>query len=203
MPRAPSIMSQQGITLYHIKNTRSLRILWLLEELGLSYEVKEYERGADFFAPEELKKVHPLGKIPILIDGEDTIAESGTIVEYLISKYGGENLKPKDSEWLDNTYFTHYSEGTLMPLLQAYFALRSYIFSYRPAWSFKGNLLSLTSQSQRRDGTNSGSEIDKYIQRVHERPAYKRAIEKGGRIDYAALLIVGWYCVAGRACYKT
>ena len=50
------------------------------EELGLSYEVKEYERGADFFAPEELKKVHPLGKIPILIDGEDTIAESGTIV---------------------------------------------------------------------------------------------------------------------------
>lgn len=74
------------IVLHHLNNSRSQRILWLLEELNLNYEVKKYQRGSDMLAPAELKEVHPLGKSPIITDGPHTLAESGAIIEYLINR---------------------------------------------------------------------------------------------------------------------
>jgi glutathione S-transferase len=74
------------LVLHHLDNSRSQRILWLLEELNVNYEIKYYKRGADMLAPPELKAVHPLGKSPIITDGRHTIAESGAIVEYLLSR---------------------------------------------------------------------------------------------------------------------
>src|SRR3974390_27911 len=84
------------IVVHHLNNSRSQRILWLLEELGLPYEVKRYQRDAKtMLAPLELRAVHPLGKSPVISDGEVTLAESGAIVEYLSSRYGSGILRPK------------------------------------------------------------------------------------------------------------
>ncbi|KIO16322.1 hypothetical protein M407DRAFT_34027 [Tulasnella calospora MUT 4182] len=104
------------ITLHYLNNSRAQRILWLLEELEVPYEVKRYER-VNLLAPPEFYQVHPLGKSPVITDGDLTIAESGAIVEYVIAKYGKGKLQPLESGWLDNLYFLHYAEGTLMPLL--------------------------------------------------------------------------------------
>ncbi|MEQ8740092.1 MAG: glutathione S-transferase N-terminal domain-containing protein, partial [Hoeflea sp.] len=83
------------ITVHHLNNSRSQRILWLLEELGTEYEIVGYQRDATSnLAPENLKKVHPLGKSPVITDGNATIAESGAIVEYLIRKYGRDKFMP-------------------------------------------------------------------------------------------------------------
>ncbi|WP_299271143.1 glutathione S-transferase N-terminal domain-containing protein, partial [uncultured Psychrosphaera sp.] len=76
------------ITLHHLNNSRSQRILWLLEELGLEYEIKEYTRDHQTSAaPDSLKAIHPLGKSPVITDGDLTIAESGAIIEYLLDSY--------------------------------------------------------------------------------------------------------------------
>ena len=84
------------LKVHHLYNSRSQRILWLLEELGLPYEVRRYERDPKtLLAPPELKRIHPLGKSPVITDGNKTIAESGAIVEYLIDTYGNGKLKPK------------------------------------------------------------------------------------------------------------
>lgn len=109
------------ITLHHLNDSRSQRILWLLEELGTPYEMKRYQRNAETrLAPPELKQVHPLGKSPVVTDGKITIAESGAIVDYIIRRYGkGAMMPAPDSddfeaynEWL------HYSEGSAMlPLM--------------------------------------------------------------------------------------
>jgi hypothetical protein len=74
------------IIVHHLNNSRSQRILWLLEELELNYEIKKYQRGSDMLAPPELKEVHPLGKSPVITDGPHTLAESGAIIEYLINR---------------------------------------------------------------------------------------------------------------------
>ncbi|MDX1496816.1 MAG: glutathione S-transferase [Salinisphaeraceae bacterium] len=108
------------ITVHHLENSRSQRVLWLLEELGVDYEIKRYERNKKTsLAPPELKKVHPLGKSPVITDGDRTIAESGAITEYLIDNYGKDQFKPKPGTEaaLRNTYWMHYAEGTLMPLM--------------------------------------------------------------------------------------
>jgi glutathione S-transferase len=77
------------ITLHHLNNSRSQRVLWLLEELGVPYEIKRYQRDpTTMLAPPELRAVHPLGKSPVLTDGNLTVAESGAIVEYLVERYG-------------------------------------------------------------------------------------------------------------------
>jgi glutathione S-transferase len=111
------------LKVHHLNNSRSQRILWLLEELGTPYEIVHYTRMSPVpFAPPELKEVHPLGKSPVITDGSKTIAESGAIVEYLIDTYGQGRFKPKTGsgdywkyiEWL------HYAEGSAMlPLLLA------------------------------------------------------------------------------------
>ena len=111
------------IKVHHLNNSRSQRILWLLEELGTPYEIVKYQRMSPVpFAPPELKAVHPLGKSPVMTDGGRTIAESGAIVEYLIDTYGKDRFKPAagtDDYWRYIEWM-HYAEGSVMlPLLMA------------------------------------------------------------------------------------
>ena len=106
------------ITVHHLNNSRSQRILWLLEELGLEYDIKHSERDPEtMLAPESLIKIHPLGKSPVITDGDIKLAESGAIIEYLVDTYGNGRLKPAASkpEALRYTYWLHYAEGSAMP----------------------------------------------------------------------------------------
>ena len=107
------------ITLHHLDQSRSFRILWALEELGLDYEIKFYHRQPNLSAPNELKLIHPLGKAPILTDAEQTIAESAVILEYLQQHYDLQaQFKPQQtSAQQAYQYWMHYAEGSLMPLL--------------------------------------------------------------------------------------
>jgi glutathione S-transferase len=108
------------ITVHHLNNSRSQRVLWLLEELGLPYEIKFYQRDPDtMLAPPALRAVHPLGKSPVISDGDLTLAESGAIVEYLAERYGDGRLIPGmgTSERLRFRYWMHYAEGSAMPPL--------------------------------------------------------------------------------------
>jgi glutathione S-transferase len=105
------------ITVHHLNNSRSQRVLWLLEELGVPYEIKRYQRdAATMLAPPELRAVHPLGKSPVITDGELTLAESGAIVEYLVEKYGNGKLVPPPGtpEKIRYTYWLHFAEGSAM-----------------------------------------------------------------------------------------
>jgi glutathione S-transferase len=116
------------LVVHHLNDSRSQRILWLLEELGAPYEIKPYARDATTrLAPPELKAVHPLGKSPVITDGTETIAESGAIVDYILRRYGGGRLGPaagskdfeKHNEWL------HYAEGSAMlPLMVHLYVMR-------------------------------------------------------------------------------
>ncbi len=108
------------IIVHHLENSRSQRILWLLEELGLQYNVQHYQRDKETsLAPESLKKVHPLGKSPVITDDGLVVAESGAIVEYLINTYGEGRLSPSNDrqEQLDYRYWLHHAEGSAMPPL--------------------------------------------------------------------------------------
>jgi len=107
------------IVVHYLENSRAHRILWLLEELGLDYEVKLYRRDKNFRAPPELKNAHPLGKSPVLEDGAVKLAESGAIVEYLIAREGADHLvrKPGDPFYPAYLYFMHGAEGSDMPVL--------------------------------------------------------------------------------------
>lgn len=107
------------IRVHHLNNSRSQRVLWLLEELGLPYEVVPYQRDSKtMLAPPELKAVHPLGKSPVITDDDITVAESGAIIEYLVERYGDGRLVPTDiKDKLRYRYWMHYAEGSLMPLL--------------------------------------------------------------------------------------
>jgi glutathione S-transferase len=108
------------ITVHHLEHSRSQRVLWLLEELGLPYEIKHYKRDPkSSLAPAELRQVHPLGKSPVITDGATTVAESGAIVEYLVERHGGGRLRPAagtDAE-LRYRYWLHFAEGSAMPPL--------------------------------------------------------------------------------------
>ncbi len=119
------------ITVHHLNNSRSQRVLWLLEELGVDYEVKRYERDAKtMLAPPALRKVHPLGKSPVISEDGQTVAESGAIVEYLLDRHDrGNALRPAPGtpERLRFTYWLHYAEGSAMPPL-----LLSLIFARLP-----------------------------------------------------------------------
>ncbi|GJJ10257.1 hypothetical protein Clacol_004483 [Clathrus columnatus] len=229
--------SAPALTIHHLDNSRSQRLFWLLEELELPYEVKNYKRGPDQRAPKELVEVHPLGKSPIITDGDLTLAESGAIVEYILQKYGGTKLQPSgDAAKVTDLYYTHYSEGSLMPLL-----VNKIIFSIIPQKSpifvrpllksvfqkvekvllhpelkkhielIEAHLKKQTSgwfageehptasdfmmtfplellilQSSKTSATGGDMpEIRKYLKRIHERPAYKKAMEKAGETYYA------------------
>jgi len=108
------------IIVHHLNNSRSQRLLWLLEELGLEYQIKRYQRDPKtMLAPASLREVHPLGKSPVITDGDATLAESGAIMEYLIERYGGGRLIPPagTTQRLRYTYWMHFAEGSAMPPL--------------------------------------------------------------------------------------
>jgi glutathione S-transferase len=108
------------ITLHYLENSRAQRILWLLEELGVEYDIKHYKRNAvTMLAPDELKAVHPLGKSPIITDGDNCLIESAAIIEYIIDNYGKGRLRPEKGtpEFLKYREKMHYAEGSIMPFL--------------------------------------------------------------------------------------
>ena len=108
------------LTVHHLNNSRSQRVLWLLEELGVPYDIVKYERDKKtMLAPPELAKIHPLGKSPVVTDGKDTVAESGAIIEYIVDQYGDGKLLPSrgSQDYLRCRYYMHYAEGSLMPFL--------------------------------------------------------------------------------------
>lgn len=204
------------LQVHHLNNSRSQRILWLLEELGTPYEIIKYQRGTPMpLAPPELKKVHPLGKSPVIVDSGKTIAESGAIVEYLIGTYGKGRLQPPagtDDHWRYIEWL-HYAEGSAMlPLLLALYTgmlgeaaapLRPRIESeianhlgYLEA-GIHGREFFVGSELTGADiqllfvleaagpRLSPYPELVSYRARMHARPAYKRGIEKGG--EYALM----------------
>ncbi len=215
------------ITVHHLENSRSHRILWLLEELGLPYEIRHYRRDAKTsLAPPELLKVHPLGKSPVITDGDLTIAESGAIVEYLVDRYGKGGLIPPHGspERLRYTYWLHFAEGTAMPPLVMKLVFNRIEkgpmpFFARPiargiARKVKSGFIdpNLERIVAYMEGELGASEwfagdaftaadiqmsfpvqaaasrvgvrpnLTRFLERIHARPAYKRAIEKGGAL---------------------
>ena len=221
------------ITVHHLENSRSQRVLWLLEELGLAYEVKRYERDkATNLAPPELMKVHPLGKSPVISDSGRTIAETGAIVEHIIETYGGGKLMPArgSPEHALYKYWVHAAEGSYMPPLvmalifgrmetakmpffakpiarQLVKAVRSgyldattkALFDYLETELSKSPWLAgqeltgadimmsfpVEAALTRIDSAKGKKNMADYVKRLHARPAYKRALEKGGPYAYA------------------
>ncbi len=202
------------IKVHHLNNSRSQRILWLLEELGVDYEVVPYQRDATTrLAPPELKKVHPLGKSPVVTDGELTVAESGAIVDYLIRKYGKGRFMPAENnaDFVTYTQWLHFAEGSAMlPLLlllyvgrlgEAGAPLHPRIMSeidnhlgYMNAALgdkpfFMGQDLTgadiqlsfvVEAAGARGDFLARYPNLKRYAQSIQARPAYRRAIERGG-----------------------
>ena len=207
------------IRLHHLNNSRSQRILWFLEELGLDYEIVFYQRDKETrLAPDELKGVHPLGKSPVLEDGDVKIAESGAIVDYLSRTYGNGRFGPgadgpdytRYNEWL------HYAEGSAaLPFILALYVRRlgdagaplgprirgeiannlSYIASSLGERTFllgddltgADIMISFVLEAANLGGTlEHFPNLKAYLARMHERDAYKRAIEKGGPYQLGA-----------------
>jgi len=115
------------LVVHHLNDSRSQRVLWLLEELEIPYEIKTYKRAHDMQAPPELKAVHPTATAPVVTDGDITLAESGSIVEYILRKYNTHNIQLSETGQVHNSYFAHYAEGSLMPIL-----INKYIFTTIP-----------------------------------------------------------------------
>lgn len=199
------------LTVHHLNNSRSQRILWLLEELGAPYEIVKYQRMSPVpFAPPELKAVHPLGKSPVIEDDGRVIAESGAIVDYLIETYGKGKFRPAQgsAEYWDYVQWLHFAEGSAMlPLLMALYTgmLGDAAAPLRPRVDSEiaNHLGFMESRLGSRDffvgNTLTGADIMlvfvveaagdrlapypgliKYRDRMQSRPAYKRALDKGG-----------------------
>jgi glutathione S-transferase len=216
------------IIVHHLNNSRSQRVLWLLEELGLAYEIKHYQRDRKtMLAPPELLQVHPLGKSPVIEHEGNIVAESGAIIEYLVEKHGNDRLVPPAGtpDKLRWRYFLHYAEGSLMsPLLMklvfdkvqaapapffvkpikraiAHKVMASFVqpnidrhlaflegeLAQRD-W-FAGSEFSaadiqmsfpLEAAASRAGLGASHPRLQAFLQRIHARPAYQRALERGG-----------------------
>jgi glutathione S-transferase len=219
------------ITVHHLNNSRSQRILWLLEELGVAYEIKRYQRDREtMLAPPELRAIHPLGKSPVITDGAHTVAESGAIIEFLLERYDrGSLLPPPGSpERLRYTYWLHFAEGSAMtPLLlklvfdridsapKPFFAkpiaraITAKVSTGFIAPNLRRHLDFMESELDAREwfaGADfSGADIQmsfplelsrqragldetrpklmRFLERIHARAAYQRALAKGGRYD--------------------
>jgi glutathione S-transferase len=221
------------ITVHHLNDSRSQRVLWLLEELALPYEIKHYQRDSKtMLAPPELRAVHPLGKSPVITDGEATVAESGAIIEYLLDRYGNGRLRPAPGtpEFLQYRYWLHFAEGSAMsPLLMKlvfdkvasspmpFFVkpiargisaqvLKSFVMPNivrqldfmegelaQRAW-FAGSEFSaadiqmsfpLEASAQRAGLDASRPKLHDWLQRIHARPAYRKALQRGGPYSFA------------------
>ncbi len=206
------------ITVHHLENSRSQRVLWMLEELGLPYDLRRYERNkATMLAPPELKAIHPLGKSPVIEDEGRVVAETGTIVEYLVEKAGGRLGPPRNPDGaLRYRFFLHYAEGSLMPPLLVKLVLGRVPLLGRPAqkriqpmidvhldyveselaqrsWFAGENLtaadvmMSFPLEAARSRGglDTARPHTIAWLDKVHARPAYRRALERGGPYAYA------------------
>ncbi|THJ32652.1 glutathione S-transferase [Lampropedia aestuarii] len=220
------------IVVHHLNHSRSQRVLWLLEELGLQYEVQHYQRDPrTMLAPASLKAVHPLGKSPVITDGQYTIAESGAIIEYLLERYGNGRLVPASGtpEKLRYTYWLHFAEGSAMPPLLMKLVFDKVQTSPMPffakpvakaiahklkrmlvqpnidnqlaymeaelgksAW-FAGNEFSgadiqmsfpLEAAASRAGLDARWPHLVDFLQRIHARPAYLRALQRGASEAY-------------------
>ena len=218
------------ITVHHLNNSRSQRILWLLEELGLEYQIKPYQRDRQtMLAPPELRAVHPLGKSPVVSDGDLVLAESGAIIEHLSDRYGAGRLAPAfgSAERVRYLYWLHFAEGSAQPplLLKLLFdrvkssapifvrpvaraiadrALNSYVLPNiernlnfmeaelgkydwfaGPQFSAADIQMSFPLEAARmRGGLNeSRPRLMGWLERIHARPAYLKAVERGGKYD--------------------
>jgi glutathione S-transferase len=218
------------IVVHHLNNSRSQRVLWLLEELGLPYDIVRYEREKSGLAPKSLQAVHPLGKSPVIVDGEVTMAESGAILEYLAERHGNGRLVPAPGtpERLRYGYWMHFAEGTAMPPLvmklvfdrietapmpffvkpiakaiagkaKAIAVLpnirRNLDFieaSLKDAPWFAGAEFSaadiqmsfpLEASAARAGLADRYPRTSDFLKRIHARPAYRRALERGGPYD--------------------
>ena len=214
------------LTVHHLNNSRSQRVLWLLEELGVPYEIVRHQRQADMRAPKELRAIHPLGKSPVITEGGNTVAESGAIIEYVVSAYGEGRLipPPNTPERLRYTYWLHYAEGSAMPplLMKLLFTLmpkrapallrplvrkvsssalttivnpqlRQHMAFWEEELSkspwFAGDEFTAADiqmsfpleAATARGGLEQGyPKALAFLERIHARPAYRRALEKGG-----------------------
>jgi glutathione S-transferase len=222
------------LTVHHLNNSRSQRVLWLLEELGVPYEIQKYQRDAKtMLAPPELTRVHPLGKSPVVTDDGVTVAESGAIVEHLLAAHGRGRLMPAagTEERRRFTYWLHFAEGSAMPplLLKLIFdrigAGDGMPFFAKPiargiaakvkALMIEPNLkrqLDFMESELARSEWFAGSEFSAadiqmsfpveaaamragldasrpnlftFLKKIHARPAYRRALERGGPYSFA------------------
>lgn len=221
------------IIVHHLNDSRSQRVLWLLEELGLDYEIRRYQRDpATLLAPPELKAVHPLGKAPVLDDGAVRVAETGAIVEHLLDAYDPEGrLRPArgTAEGRRFTYWLHYAEGSAMPplLLKLVFSqlprrapalvrpivrgiaartqsrfidpqlkthadwqeaeLAASGWFAGPRFSAADIMMSFPLEAAARRAIDRAAypRIDRFLTAIHARPAYRRALERGGDYAYA------------------
>ena len=201
------------ITVHHLNQSRSQRILWLLEELGLPYEIKFYQRDPTTnLAPPELEAAHPLGKSPVITDGDRTIAESGAIVDYLVRRHGEGRLAPAPGtdDYETHQEWLHYAEGSAMlPLMVNLYVTRlgaagaplqpridseiarhlGYVdkalagrdYLMGPNLMAADIQMSFVGEVGRAFGRlGDAKNLDAWVDRLHARPAYKRALEKGG-----------------------
>ena len=221
------------ITLHHLDHSRSQRVLWLLEELGLDYDVKLYHRLPSFLAPPELKAIHPLGKAPVIEDSRlpgRAIAETGAIMDYLLTTYGNGRLIPQPGtrERLDYTYFMYAAEGSFMtplllklitdniaprspwlvrpvaagiakalqkalvtPNLKAHGQLWEDTLGRTPwfaghAFTAADIMMSFPVEAAAdRGGAAAQPHIRQWLELIHQRPAYRRALDRGGPYIYA------------------
>lgn len=220
------------ITVHHLEDSRSQRVLWLLEELGVDYEIKLYKRDPKtMLGPESLKQIHPLGKSPVLEDDGRAIAESGAVIDYLVEHYGDGRLIPPagSDERLAYTYWLHYSEGSLMPLMLLKLIFDRLAYPPMPlvmrpaaaliAMGVKGKFVAprLKDQLDFIEGELAKStwfagdeftaadiqmsfpleaavarnaigedrpNIRNFVKTIHARPAYQKALERGGPYAY-------------------
>lgn len=219
--------------LHHLANSRSFRILWLLEELEVDYKLTNYERNKAYRAPESLKAIHPLGHAPILEVDNRTLVESGFIIEYLLKHYDKQqSFKPADDNeaaWDDYTFWLHFAEASLMPplvmrLVFTKVVQQSPMFIKPVSKKIQGQveknmissnldkMLAMMEQHLQHNawfagsefsgadiqmhlgvvGANAGPGLNKnkyanllnWLKRCEERPAFKRAEEKGGRLNF-------------------
>lgn len=218
------------IIVHYLENSRAHRVLWLLEELGLDYDIRTYRRGPDMRAPESLRQIHPLGKSPVIEDEGRIFAESGAITEHLVRSYGGGRLVPAGEAERDRyTYWLHYAEGSAMPVLLLKLVFdtipRRMPFFLRPvarAISTGVNAKLIAPQVRdhvgfweselARDGYFAGAAfsaadimmsfpveagmgrlgyrgetraISVWLATIRSRPAYRRALERGGAYAFA------------------
>jgi glutathione S-transferase len=206
------------IRVHHLNNSRSQRVLWLLEEIGTPYEIVRYERDRrTMLAPPELRRVHALGKSPIVEDDGKVFAETGLIIDYLVERFGNALAPPRDSDlYWRYRYWLHYAEGSLMPPLLLKLVIdRLGLLGY-PARRFVASQLKLhldflegelgngpwflgerfsaadvmlsfpLEAARDRAGLDAGRpNLTDFLRRIHARPAYRRALEKGGAYRFA------------------